>query len=72
MEHVLNHMTGNEEYKQRIDTYDKKFDKAEERKVILGSEKETAKANGESIRFDHQGKPFETDSPISTKIKREL
>jgi uncharacterized protein RhaS with RHS repeats len=56
---------------------DKQYDTKEEKRVITGSEQETAKKNGEIkegevTRKDHQGTPWETKSPITTKGKYEV
>ena len=50
-------------------TKDKQYDNKEERRVITGSERKTAKANVESLRYNHKGKPYVTVSPISVKPK---
>ena len=47
--------------------YDSQYDTKEERRVITGSEAETARSNGEAIRKNHKGTPYRTVSPTSTK-----
>ena len=47
--------------------YDPQYDTKEERRVITGSEAETAESNGESIRNNHKGTPYRTVCPTSTK-----
>ena len=47
------------------------FDNKEEKRVITGSERKTARAlgeikDGEVTREDHRGQPFQTTSPTST------
>ena len=76
LEHEMDHALGDllisehNKNRDRRGCYDEQYDNAEERKVIQGRESETAKANNESIRKDHKGKLYLTDSPISTiKIK---
>ena len=72
MDHALGDLTASEHnnYRKRKELYDVQYDNAKEKKVIEGREAETAKSNNESIRKDHKGTLFMTESPISTlKIK---
>lgn len=48
--------------------YDPQYDTKEERRVITGSEAETAKANGEATRKNHQGTPYRTAGPTTTRL----
>lgn len=43
----------------------KRYDTAEERRVIRGSERTAALALGESVRFDHRGTPYRVATPVS-------
>ena len=56
---------------------DAQYHTAEERRVITGSEQETARkhgeiGNGEVTREDHWGQKYETTSPITTQGKNEV
>lgn len=42
------------------------YDTAEERRVIIGSERHAARSLGESPRSDHRGTCYRVDSPVST------
>jgi hypothetical protein len=51
-----------------IDTPDRDFDDAEERRVIMGSERHAAQTLGEGIRHDHGGTSYRVPSPISKAL----
>lgn len=42
-----------------------KYDTAEERRVICGSERHAARTLGESIRYDHAGTTYRVATPVS-------
>lgn len=42
-----------------------RYDNAEERRVIRGSERHAALALGESVRFDHRGTTYRVATPVS-------
>ena len=44
--------------------YDAKYDNAEERRVIEGSEKHAAHTLGEGVRHDHGGRTYVVSSPV--------
>lgn len=73
LEHEFDHAVDYEDnapiHRSRQKQGVKEYDNMEEFRVITGSEKKTAKANKESIRFDHRGKAYDVISPISTKEK---
>ena len=73
LEHEFDHAVDNTKnhkiHDERRNQKDKQYDNKEERRVITGSERKTAKANGESLRYNHKGKPYVTVSPISVKPK---
>jgi hypothetical protein len=46
----------------------RRYDTAEERRVITGSERHAARTLGESVRHDHGGSCFRVRSPISTVV----
>lgn len=43
---------------------DRRYDDAEERRVITGSERHAARTLGEGIRFDHAGRCYRVASPV--------
>jgi hypothetical protein len=47
------------------DTPDARYDNAEERRVITGSERHAARTLGESIRYDHGGTTYRVASPVT-------
>jgi hypothetical protein len=47
------------------DTPDPRYDNAEERRVITGSETHAARTLGESVRYDHGGTTYRVTSPIA-------
>jgi hypothetical protein len=49
---------------QRAQTYDPRFDTAEERRVITGSERHAAHTLGEGVRTNHAGTTYRVDSPV--------
>jgi hypothetical protein len=44
---------------------DARYDNAEERRVITGSERHAARMLGESIRYDHGGTTYRVTSPVT-------
>lgn len=52
----------------RAQTFDARFDTAEERRVITGSERHAARSLGESIRHDHRGTTYRVDSPTAMPL----
>ena len=42
-----------------------RYDNAEERRVIRGSERHAARTLGEGVRFDHRGTPYRVSTPVS-------
>jgi hypothetical protein len=53
---------------QRAQTFDPRFDTAEERRVIVGSERHAARTLGEAVRHDHGGESYRVDSPTAMLI----
>ncbi len=45
-------------------TPDPRYDNAEERRVITGSERHAARTLGESVRYDHAGTTYRVISPV--------
>ena len=74
IDHALQHDTNPTQ--QRIDgqTYDPNYDNQEEKRVIMGSEQETARKLGKLnttgvTRNNHKGSLYETTSPTTTEDK---
>jgi|SRR5271170_782365 len=63
--HEIDHAVENPRIADRLrERIDPRYDDAEERRVILGSEAHAARALGESTRHDHAGTTFRVASPI--------
>ncbi len=63
--HELDHAAaGDIAYEVLAGIPDRRFDNAEERRVILGSERHAAHTLHESTRSDHMGRVYRVDSPI--------
>ena len=74
--HALGHKKNPEKYDIDRNKYDKRYENAEERRVIAGPEQKTAFANreikkGEVTRTNHKGKYVKTEGVTSTKINRQ-
>ena len=65
-DHAVDNYRNHRNHLERSNEYDKQYDNKEERRVITGSETKTAKANRESVRYNHRGKPYRTAGPTST------
>lgn len=53
---------------QRANTVDPRYDTAEERRVITGSERHAARTLGEATRTDHAGTCYRVTSPTTMHI----
>jgi hypothetical protein len=53
---------------QRAQTFDARFDTAEERRVITGSERHAARTLGEAARADHGGECYRVEGPTALMI----
>jgi hypothetical protein len=53
---------------ERAQTFDPRYDTAEERRVITGSERHAAHTLGEGVRSDHAGATYRVDSPIAMPL----
>ncbi len=63
--HELDHAAEDERMYERLQNYpDPAFDSAEERRVIVGSERHAAHTLHESTRGDHDGMEYRVASPI--------
>ena len=67
MSHAVSDSYNHKDFDDRSNTKDKQYDDKEERRVIRYEESETAKANHESVRYDHKGEHYRTNSPTSTE-----
>ena len=76
-DHAKEAITNPEQYKNDLSTRDGNYDNKEEKRVIQGSEQETANKNGETqpgevTRNDHKGTAYPTTGPTSTQGKYEV
>jgi hypothetical protein len=63
--HEVDHAVEDPRIADRLrDTPDPRYDDAEERRVITGSERHAARALGESVRYDHAGGTYRVSSPV--------
>ena len=63
--HELDHATVAPAVRARGEArFDRRFDNAEERRVIRGSEAHAARTLGESARHDHRGRCYHVASPV--------
>lgn len=65
--HEVDHAVEDPAIAERLrNTPDQRYDNAEERRVITGSETHAARTLGESARYDHDGTPYRVSSPVAT------
>ncbi len=63
--HEVDHAVENRRQAQRLmNRFDPRYDTAEERRVILGTETHAARTLGEAIRHDHNGSVYRVGSPV--------
>ena len=67
MDHAVDDANNHKQHVERRQQEDSQYDNKEERRVITGSEAQTAKSNKEDVRRNHRGKKYRTISPISTR-----
>mgnify|MGYP004624285775 CR=1 FL=1 len=72
MSHAIDDQNNHKNHVDRRNTMDEKYENKEERRVIIGSETQTAISNNEGTRNDHYGNSYETESPITTHKKKKL
>lgn len=77
IDHALQHDQNPDKQKTDGKTQDAKYDNKEEKRVIEGSEQETAKKlgeirKGETTRTNHGGTTYETTGPTKTERKNEI
>jgi hypothetical protein len=64
--HEVDHAVEDPATAQRLrNTSDPRYDNAEERRVITGSETHAARTLGESVRYDHSGMTYRVASPTA-------
>ena len=66
MDHAVDDANNYKQHVERAQRGDSNYDNKEERRVITGSEAQTAKGNKEAVRRNHRGKSYQTVSPTST------
>jgi hypothetical protein len=63
--HEVDHAVESRACEARLsDCPNRRYDTAEERRVITGSERHAARTLGESVRYDHGGRCYRVSSPI--------
>lgn len=65
-DHAVGHSTNPHNYRIRKEQKDERYENKEEKRVITGSERKTAKANKEDIRYNHKGETYDVSDP--TKV----
>ncbi len=64
--HEVDHAVEDPATAERLrNTPDPRYDTAEERRVITGSETHAARTLGESVRYDHRGTTYRVSSPVA-------
>ena len=64
--HEVDHAIEDPRVADRLrNTPDPCYDNAEERRVIMGSERHAARTLGESVRYDHGGSTYRVNSPVT-------
>jgi hypothetical protein len=67
--HELDHATVAAAVRARgVAQFDPRYDNAEERRVIRGSEAHAARTLGEAVRYDHDGTLYCVGSPIMRRL----
>ena len=69
-DHAVDDITNRSNHRKAEDKKLSRYDNAEEKRVIEGSEARTAKGNGEGVRHNHRGTKYPTISPTSIKPKK--
>ncbi|HUN29865.1 MAG TPA: hypothetical protein VMV65_08645 [Alphaproteobacteria bacterium] len=63
--HEVDHAVEDPRIADRLrNTPNARYDNAEERRVITGSERHAARMLGESVRYDHAGSTYRVTSPV--------
>ncbi len=66
--HELDHAAIDDRtFERLVDVPNRRFDNAEERRVILGSERHAARTLHESTRSDHRGRLYRVANPIDRR-----
>ena len=68
-DHFVDEQFNSKRHRENREQIDFQYDNKEERRVITGSERKTAKANGEGIRNNHKGTLYETKNPVTIEPK---
>ncbi len=65
--HEIDHAVESPRLEARLsERSNRRYDTAEERRVIVGSERHAARSLGEAVRTDHAGRCYRAASPIAT------
>lgn len=65
-DHAIDNINNSHNHRIRREEADAQYDNKEEKRVITESERKTARANKEDIRYNHKGKTFDVSG--STKV----
>ena len=65
--HALDDIDNHKNHESRKERLDNQYDNGEERRVITGSEAETARKLGQGIRYDHYGTAYIDKDPRFVK-----
>ncbi|HKU81195.1 MAG TPA: hypothetical protein VJP76_03420 [Candidatus Tumulicola sp.] len=64
--HEIDHAVESRRLERKLAaTPSRRYDDAEERRVIAGSERHAAKTLGEAVRYDHRGTCYRVRSPVA-------
>ena len=66
-DHGIDDIKDSGRHRHRKEKQDERYDNREERRVITGSETDTARKLGESVRYDHGGTTYDVVEPTTTK-----
>lgn len=69
-DHAVDDITNHRAHRNAQKNDGSRYDNPEEKRVIEGSEAQTAKGNGEGVRHNHRGTKYPTISPTSIKEKK--
>lgn len=66
-DHAMDDIDNHKNHESRKERLDNQYDNGEERRVITGSEAETARKLGQGIRYDHYGTAYIDKDPRFVK-----
>lgn len=66
-DHAMDDIDNHKNHESRKERLDNQYDNGEQRRVITGSEAETARKLGQGIRYDHYGTAYIVKDPRFVK-----